>query len=375
MANVLVYTENISHQEWLEYRNLGIGGSDASVVCGINKWKSPIELYMEKLGMLPPSEAGEAAYWGNRLEDLVKEEFTLRTGIEVVPVNAILQHEDYPFMLANLDGVCEHPEYGTVVFEAKTAGQYMASEWGDDKIPDVYMLQLQHYMCVTGLKGAYIAVLIGGNDFRWQFVHRDDELISMLIELESEFWDRVQSNIPPELDGSDASAKFIKEHFPDSVPESIVTLPDEAEYLVEQYNYAVHEIDRFTESKQDAENKLKQMLGDNEVGIVVGVGSLVGPDGSLVGVDISSVGSDGSLVSPSYDVDGSLVGSFSYDNSHKTIVTWKSFTQERLDTKAIKSDHPSLCERYTNTKTCRRFSVKSANNDYMSNQENGDDLL
>ncbi|MCL2621152.1 MAG: YqaJ viral recombinase family protein [Defluviitaleaceae bacterium] len=370
MADVLVYTESISHREWLEYRNLGIGGSDASVVCGINKWKSPIELYMEKLGMLPPSEAGEAAYWGSRLEDLVKGEFTLRTGIEVVPVNAILQHEDYPFMLANLDGVCEHPEYGTVVFEAKTAGQYMASEWGGnignigsrgndesidniggcgngnvgnnsyDKIPDAYMLQLQHYLAVTGFAGAYIAVLIGGNDFRWQFVHRDEELISMLIQLEAKFWDGVKNDMPPELDGSDASSKFLKEYFPASVPESAMILPDDASFLVEKYNHASSEIERYTEYKQEAENLLKGMMGDNEVGIIRGSGN-----------------------SPTSLTDDD------------TIITWKSFTQERLDTKAIRSDHPSLCERYTNTKSCRRFSVKSASNDYMSNQENGDDSL
>jgi len=171
--NILVSTENISHADWLSYRNLGIGGSDASVVCGINKWKSPVELYMEKKGMLLPTEAGEAAYWGSRLEDLVIEEFTLRTGIEVMSFNAIIQSEKYPWMLANIDGYCRHPELGSVIFEAKTAGQYMASEWGggsgnavcnigngDDvgsygcnvgigkndnvKIPDSYMLQLQH---------------------------------------------------------------------------------------------------------------------------------------------------------------------------------------------------------------------------------------
>ncbi|MCL2621331.1 MAG: hypothetical protein FWD97_10405 [Defluviitaleaceae bacterium] len=229
----------------------------------------------------------------------------------------------------------------------------MASEWGSgnssngnggnssyDKIPDAYMLQLQHYMCVTGLKGAYIAVLIGGNDFRWQFIERDEELISMLIQLEAKFWDGVKNDIPPELDGSDASAKFLKEYFPDSIPESAMILPDDASFLVEKYNHASSEIERYTEYKQEAENLLKGMMRDNEVGIIRGSGN-----------------------SPTSLTDDD------------TIITWKSFTQERLDTKAIRSDHPSLCERYTNTKTCRRFSVKSANNDYMSNQENGDELL
>jgi len=359
--NILVNTENISHADWLSYRNLGIGGSDASVVCGINKWKSPVELYMEKKGMLPPAEAGEAAYWGSRLEGLVKEEFTLRTGIEIMSFNAIIQSEKYPWMLANIDGYCRHPELGSVIFEAKTAGQYMASEWGGgngsgngvdgdggNKIPDVYMLQLQHYMCVTGLKGAYIAVLIGGNDFRWQFIHRDEELISMLIQIEAKFWDGVKNDMPPELDGSDASSKFLNQYFPSSVPDSTMILPDDASFLIEKYNHASDEIERYTAYKQEAENLLKAMMGDNEVGIIRG-----------------GEGSEG--------VEGIPTSLTKED----TIITWKSFTQERLDTKAIRSDHPTLCQKYTNTKSCRRFSIKTA--DYgassgASNQENGDDL-
>ncbi len=124
MVNILASTENMPYEEWLEYRKKGIGGSDASVVCGINKYKSPVELWLEKTGQLPYSEAGEAAYWGTQLEALVRNEFTKRTGIEVSKVNQILQHEDFPYMLLNLDGTWQHPNYGTCVFEAITASAY-----------------------------------------------------------------------------------------------------------------------------------------------------------------------------------------------------------------------------------------------------------
>ncbi len=113
MFKILTSTEDISTEEWLEYRRLGIGGSDASVVCGINRYKSPVELWMEKTGQWPNQEAGEAAYWGHQLESLVRDEFTSRTGIEITLVKQILQSEAYPFMLANLDGICQHPNYGT----------------------------------------------------------------------------------------------------------------------------------------------------------------------------------------------------------------------------------------------------------------------
>ena len=151
-----------------------------------------------------------------QLETLVRAEFTKRTGIEVKQIKQLLQSENYPFMLANLDGVCDHPDFGPVIFEAKTASAYKAAEW-EDAIPDEYQLQVQHYMAVTGYQGAYVAVLIGGNSFKWKFIERDEELISMLIELESAFWNHVQDCTPPPLDGSEASAKFLSERFPSSV--------------------------------------------------------------------------------------------------------------------------------------------------------------
>lgn len=309
---VVTSTENLPYEEWLEFRKTGIGGSDASVVCGINKYKTPIELWVEKLNNLPLQEAGESAYWGTQLESLVRTEFTKRTGIEVTLVKQLLQSEEHPFMLANLDGVCNDPLYGNCIFEAKTASAFKANEW-DDSIPDEYMLQIQHYMAVTGNKAAYIAVLIGGNTFRWRLVKRDEELISMLIELESRFWGYVKNGTPPPIDGSEACAKYLAEKYSESIANKTVELPLEAEKLFKDYNAACEKLNAITEEKQLAENKLKQLLGNNEVGTIGG-----------------------------------------------NVVSWKSVSQERLDTKTLKSEHPALYKKYANKTSYRRFIVKSA---------------
>ena len=300
------------YKTWLEYRKKGVGGSDASVVCGINRWKSPVELWMEKTGQLPYQEAGEAAYWGTVLESLIKTEFTKRTGIKVIPVNQILQSEDHPFMIANLDGTCQHPDFGMCVFEAKTSSAYRATEW-DNSIPDEYMLQIQHYLAITGYMGAYIAVLIGGNTFKWTFIERDEELISMLIHLEGNFWKHVQEGVPPPLDGSEASAKFISERFPDSLPKSKIELPESAIDLIRQYEVARQMGDEYIEQKQEAENLLKQMMGEHEIGTVGG-----------------------------------------------RIITWKSVSKEQIDSKTLKIEQPILYQKYANKTTYRRFSVKAA---------------
>jgi putative phage-type endonuclease len=311
-AIVLTSTENMPYEDWLEYRKQGIGGSDASVVCGISRYKSPVELWMDKTGQLPYQEAGEAAYWGTLLEALVRTEFTKRTGIEVTHKHQLLRSEEHPFMQANLDGTCEHPDLGTCIFEAKTASAYKAGEW-EDAIPDEYQLQIQHYMAVTGYKAAYIAVLIGGNTFRWKFIERDEELIAMMIELEEDFWNHVQDGTPPPLDGSNASAKFLAERFPNSKPHSQITLPDAADALLRQYDAACEQLEALTEQKQEAENQLKQMMGENEVGTAEG-----------------------------------------------HIITWKNISQERLDSRTLKAEHPSLYQKYANKTSYRRFSIRAA---------------
>jgi putative phage-type endonuclease len=312
MAVILASTENMPYDEWLDWRKKGIGGSDASVVCGINRYRSPIELWMDKTNQIPYQEAGEAAYWGTQLEALVRAEFSKRTGIEVNPANQLLQSEEHPFMLANLDGECTHPTHGKCVFEAKTASAYKAGEW-DDAIPDEYMLQVQHYMAVTGYRGTYIAVLIGGNTFRWKFIERDEALISMLIQLESAFWKQVQDLVPPAMDGSEAAAKFLSERFPNSVAKSKIELPNTASELIRQYEVACDHINQYAEKKQETENMLKNMLGDNEIG-----------------------------------------------TADDRVVTWKSVAQERLDGKTLKVEHPTLYKKYANKTSYRRFSIKAA---------------
>lgn len=311
-VKVVTSTENLPYEDWLEYRKLGIGGSDASVVCGINRYKTPIELWMEKTNQLPPRDAGEFAYWGTTLEPLVRADFTKRTSFEVKLVKQLLQSDEHSFMLANLDGVCYDENFGDCIFEAKTASAFKASEW-ENSIPDEYMLQIQHYMAVTGYKAAYIAVLIGGNTFRWKLIERDEELISMLIELENKFWEYVQNGTPPPVDGSDACAKYLAEKYSESVSNRSVELPGNAEELIKNYNSACEKLNALTEEKQLAENKLKEMLGNNEIGTIGG-----------------------------------------------NIVSWKSVSQERLDTKTLKSEHPTLFKKYATTTTYRRFSIKSA---------------
>lgn len=309
MLQTIVSTECMTHEQWLQWRTKGIGGSDASIICGINKYKSAMQLWLEKTGRIEPEEAGEPAYWGSVLEPIIREEFAKRTRLHVHIVKAILQHPEHPFMLANLDGVIEDPEHGNCIFEAKTASVYLADQW-EDTIPEVYMLQIQHYMAVTDFTGAYIAVLIGGNQFKWQYIPRDDELIAMLIELESDFWQHVENNTPPPIDGSEAATVLLNRMYPNGSPTQI-TLPDEAEQLITEFELYQEREKEMVLLKDKAANQLKSMLGNNECGIV-----------------------------------------------GERSVLWKNISLNRLDGTRLKQAHPYIYSSFLNTSSYRRFSVK-----------------
>lgn len=208
-------TLEMTHQEWLEDRRKGIGGSDVATILGLNKYKSVYRLWLEKTGQVEVTSAqSEAAYWGNTLEEVVAEEFSKRTGKKVRRRNRVFEHSKYPFLRANIDRdiVGEN-----AVLECKTANQYLANEWDEDEIPIQYICQVQHYMNVLNLDYVYFAVLIGGQKFIWKKMERDQELIDMITEKLVEFWtENVEKGIEPAIDGLKATSDFLTQRYLDT---------------------------------------------------------------------------------------------------------------------------------------------------------------
>lgn len=207
----LVKTLDLPRDEWLQVRQTGIGSSDAAAAVGLNPYKSPLELWMEKTGRgeaLPkvdPHDEESPMYWGNILEPIVAAHYTKRTGNRVRKINAVLQHPDpdKDWMLANIDrevmGAAD-----VQILECKTAGINGARLWKEG-VPEYVQLQVQHQLAVTGKRAADVAVLLGGQHLEIHRIERDEGLIRNLIQLEREFWHHVVSDIPPPADGSESA--------------------------------------------------------------------------------------------------------------------------------------------------------------------------
>ena len=309
-ANILVETDNLSKEEWLRYRKLGIGGSDVAAIAGISKWQSEIELWLNKTNQInePPIE-NEAMQWGTIMEPIIRNHFIEVTGKPVVEVKAILQHPEYPFMLADVDGVTVDDEGNLAILEIKIASEFKRSEW-DEGVPTYYQTQVQHYLCVTGIQKAYVAVLIGGNSFRILEVEADTELQAMLIALEQNFWNKVQNMIRPDMDGSDAAKELLDKLYHGGIAEEII-LPEDAIEYIDLYIEACAEEDNAKAKKQEASNRLKGFMKDYDKASCIG-----------------------------------------------HTVSWKAINSERLDTKALKEQEPELYQKYLKVTTSRRFTVK-----------------
>ena len=250
----LASTVNLSREQWLQYRELGIGSSDAAAAIGFSAYKSPLTLWLEKTHRKQPDDIVDkpAVLWGTVLEPVLASVYAERTGYKVRKVNAILQHPDHRFMLANLDReVLGQPE-GTGVLEIKTASYHMAPQW-EDGIPLAYQCQVLHQLAVTGFAWADVAVLIGGQDFRIYRIERDDAKIADLIQLEAQFWKHVTADIQPDPDGSRDASDALQWLFPRDDGQTI-DLSESAEY-----NILFQHLLELRERKEEVEAKEAQI--------------------------------------------------------------------------------------------------------------------
>ena len=207
----LVRTQDLSRDEWLTVRRQGIGSSDAAAAVGLNPYKSQLQLWMEKTGrdgalpVVDPNDDQSPMYWGTLLEPIVAAHYTRRSGHRVRRVNAVLQHPEHSWMLANIDREVVGAS-DVQILECKTAGIHGARLWRDG-VPEYVQLQVMHQLAVTGKQAADVAVLLGGQELQVFRIERDDTLIAQLVALEQQFWGYVERDQQPPADGS-ASAEL-----------------------------------------------------------------------------------------------------------------------------------------------------------------------
>jgi len=301
-------TDTPNTPEWHAARRLGIGGSDAAATLGLSKYRTPYQVYLEKIGEAEPQDETWEMSRGKAMEPLLRQHYANTTGRAVmVPRDAIV-HPKYTFMRYNPDGLSDDGR----LQEFKTAG--WGREWGEDgsdEIPQEYIIQVQHGMIVTQRDVADCSVSIGGNKPRYFIVEADRELQEMIIESEAKFWELVISRTPPAPINNDDVARIYSR-----VNGETIEATDD---IAEAFGALVSirkELKHLEENKEAMEVLIKSFMGSAEV--------LSAPGGA------------------------------------STLATWKQAKgAERIDAEMLRKEQPENARKYTKTSApSRRFLVK-----------------
>jgi putative phage-type endonuclease len=305
---------NMTESDWQEYRRnqKGIGGSEAATILGLNPYQSEFTLWLEKTGKIArPPLNNQYIEWGNLLEPLIREKFRQETGFDVVENHFVLQHDTHEFMIANIDGEVIDPQFNgkTGILEIKTANERMKKDW-EEGCPNHYMVQIQHYLGVTDYLYAYVAVLIGGNDFRYFLIHRDDYVIDQLISAEMEFQRKVDLDISPEISGHTSDSDYLAATYAEDNGEELYISS-----LTEKKAIRYHSIQKEIKTLQEEADALK-----NQIKLQAGRGKIF--------------------------------------KGEKIKISMPTVKKKAFDSKAFSIDHPELYGRYkTKESTYRNFTV------------------
>lgn len=262
MAVKKIYTANMSKEEWTQLRSTTIGGSDAATILGLNPWKSPYALWLEKTNKVVPEDISgrEAVRLGTDLEEYVAKRFTEATGKKVRRENYTIFRDDMPYAHANYDRLVVGENAG---LECKTTNALQLSKFKNGEFPANYYCQCMHYMMISGAERWYLAVLVLGIEFKVFAIERDEAEIEALRAAEADFWEMVQTDTPPELCGADVEP--LGDQYPESDPDGYADLTGNSTDLsiIDECNTQIKALE---EKQAAAKARIMQTLGTCETG-------------------------------------------------------------------------------------------------------------
>ncbi len=305
----LAKTLDMPREEWLELRRQGIGGSDAAAIVGLDRYRSAFDVYAEKIGLKPEQPDNEAMRQGRDLEQYVAERFMEATGKKVRRRNAVLQHPEHHWMLANIDRWVVGENAG---LECKTTSVLNRAKFSQGEFPPNYYVQCVHYMAVTGAEQWYLGVLVLNKAFHVFTIERDENEIAALIEAEKHFWtNHIMKQIPPAPDGSESTSEIIKQLFPEAKEGFTASLYG-YEDKIQAYLDLDAQIKELEKKKEAIKQELQMAIDEAEIGRAQGY-----------------------------------------------VVEWKNQVRQTLDTKRLKKEQAEIYANYLKpAQTVRIFKIK-----------------
>jgi len=189
-------------EAWKKLRSQKIMASDASIIIKANPWKTPHQLWRQKLGLDAEEEENEAMRRGTALEPIALEYFSVINNMDFFKP-AVVVSDKHSWMGASLDGLSYCKKY---ILEIKCGGEKLYNLAKNNEIPPYYYAQIQHQLAVTELDMCYYFVYYEGDGITLE-IKRDDDYIKYLIAEEEKFYNCLQNLVAPELTDKDYQKK------------------------------------------------------------------------------------------------------------------------------------------------------------------------
>lgn len=248
----------MNKQEWLEVRRNCLGASDCAAVLGQNPYSGQLAVYASKV-YGDTEEENDAMWLGHRMEGVISDMFTRRTGIELFDPGdyAIKYSREYPWIGATLDRATVD---GTPV-ELKNVGspKIKSDEW-ETAPPIHYQIQLQMQMlCMDATRG-YLVGLFYGRDLKIFEAERNDDFLRASIPILSKFWhENVLAKSPPPADVLPSTLDVVKRVWPEENGE-IIELGEHIQDAFNGWEDLKTKINELTKEKKELEVTIRSAM-------------------------------------------------------------------------------------------------------------------
>ena len=260
--------QHASRESWLLHRPSTLNGSELAAALGQSPWQSLFALWSEKVSGIREEIDSEAAEWGTILEGPVLEAYARKSGRKVERWNQLntVVSPRYDWLRCTPDATQIDDDKGPGTVQIKTTSAYLARDWKDDP-PMHVQIQAQFEAWMMGMSYGTVAALIGGQKLVWHDFDVNMRFINAALKKLAEFWQCVQDQTPPEVDGSESTTNAIKRMYPiDEGGE--IELNDEHQKLVQRKARLAERAKRLDAVKNEVDNRLKVALGDYTTGIL-----------------------------------------------------------------------------------------------------------
>lgn len=285
-----------------------LGGSDTAAILGISPWRTPLDVYLDKVEGKKPDDPSKKKIFarGTRLEPYILDMLVEETGIHIVERGARYRDKQNDFLAAEIDAEASTGEN----IEAKSVNQFGAKDWGPewtDEIPVYYTAQAMHGMMVKEAPATIFPVLIGIDDFRVYRVERDEQLITDIRAKEVEFWRRIElKDPPPPTKVSDIMRLFERDQG------TAIDATNEVAELVKKLKFLNSKLKLMESDADDMADKIRMYFAEHSI----------------------------------------------LNHNGRPIATWKSQDADRFDINRFRDKHPAIAAKFTKTGTSRVLRLK-----------------